>query len=233
MHINCEFFALGTTFICSLRLRLGQVVWSRFNLHCFLLLYVFLFHLLDILEYVVLNCILLMVPHLIHKCTHLLSYINLWFRCVQDLGALSCRSHSEEYSKLEPMMDDRVIDIIKGHGLEGPLRTPSREIDHGLITALVERWQPKTHTFLMPHGEVTIKLQDVKVLLGHPVDGEAITRSTQKVWQDVCRDFLGFVPINDNTKQLTSQRIVIKRLLEQVAGPLPPNAEEDQLHKYG
>ena len=84
----------------------------------------------------------------------------------------------------------------------------------------------------MPHGEVTITLQDVEVLLGLPFDGKAITRSTQKDWQEMCRDFLGFEPINDETKQLTGQRIVIKRLLEQVASPLPPNAEEDQLHKY-
>ena len=48
----------------------------------------------------------------------------------------------------------------------------------------------------------------------------------------MCRDFLGFRPINQEHKQLTSQRILIKRLLEQVADPLLPNAEEDQLHKY-
>ena len=55
--------------------------------------------------------------------------------------------------------------------MEGLLRTPSREIDHGLITALVERWQLETHTFHMPHSEVTITLQDVEVLLELPVDG--------------------------------------------------------------
>ena len=36
------------------------------------------------------------------------------------------------------MVDDRVVDIIKALGLEGLLKTPSKEIDHGLITALVE-----------------------------------------------------------------------------------------------
>ena len=94
--------------------------------------------------------------------------------------------------------------------MEGLLKTPGREIDHGLITALVERWRPKTHTFHMPYGEVTITLQDVEVLLELPVDGKPIAGSMQKEWRDVFQDFLGFVPINDETKQLIDQRIDIK-----------------------
>ena len=90
------------------------------------------------------------------------------------------------------MVDNRVVDIIKALGLEGLLRQPSRELDHGLITALVERWRLETHTFHMPHGEITITLQDVEVILGLPVDGDAIIGSTQKIWANVCEDFLGF-----------------------------------------
>ena len=98
-----------------------------------------------------------MYTHLIHTMyTHLLTYINPWFCSMQDLGSLTCCSRSEEFSNWEPMVDDWVVDIIKALGLEGLLRTPGREIDHGLITALVERWRPETHTFHMPHGEVTI-----------------------------------------------------------------------------
>ena len=130
------------------------------------------------------------------------------------------------------MVDDRVVDIIKALGLEGLLRIPSREIDHGLITASVEQWQPETHTFHMPHGEVTITLQDVEVLLGPLIDGDVVTGSTQKEWENVCHEFLGFQLINQEHMQFTGQRILIKRLLEQVANPLPPNTKEDQLHKY-
>ena len=57
---------------------------------------------------------------------------------MQDPGTLTYRNHNEEFNNLKLMVDDRVVDIIKGVGLEGLLRTPSREIDHGLITALVE-----------------------------------------------------------------------------------------------
>ena len=76
------------------------------------------------------------------------------------------------------MVDNRVVNIIKALGLEGLLWVPGREIDQGLITALVERWRPKTHTFHMSHCKVSIVLQDVEVLLGLPVDGVAITGST-------------------------------------------------------
>ena len=121
-----------------------------------------------------------------HSITLCKFYINPWFCRVQDPGALTCHSRNEEFTNLEPMVDDRVVDIIKGVGLEGLLRTPDREIDHGLIMALVEQWQPETHTFHMPYGEVTITLQDVEVLIGLLVDGEAVTRSTKKVLRHMC-----------------------------------------------
>ena len=117
---------------------------------------------------------------------------------MQDSGALTCRSHNEEFINLKPMMDDRVVNIIKGVGLEGLFKTSGREIDHGLITALVERWWSETYTFHMPYGQVTITLQDVEFLLGLPVDGEVVIGSTEKVWKDVCQDFLDFsVPLDN------------------------------------
>ena len=76
------------------------------------------------------------------------------------------------------MQDNRVIDIIKLVGLEGLFRTPSREIDHGPILALVDRWRPKTHTFHLPHGEMSITLQDVEVILGLPIDSEVLVGPT-------------------------------------------------------
>ncbi|RYQ84854.1 hypothetical protein Ahy_B10g104351 [Arachis hypogaea] len=42
-----------------------------------------------------------------------------------------------------------------------------------LLSALVERWRPETHTFHLPVGEVTVMLEDVSYILGLPINGEA------------------------------------------------------------
>ena len=70
-----------------------------------------------------------------------------WFYHLQDPGALNCCGCNDEFQKQRPMQDDRVLNIVKRVGLEGLHRTPSKEIDHNLITAFVERWRPETHTF--------------------------------------------------------------------------------------
>ena len=79
------------------------------------------------------------------------------------------------------MQDNRVIDIIKLVGLEGLFRAPSREIDHCLISALVELWWSETHTFHLPYGEMSITLEDVEVILGLPIDGEVLVGPTAVV----------------------------------------------------
>ena len=104
-----------------------------------------------------------------------------WFYHVQDLGALTCRGRNDEFRKRRLIVvDDRVVDIVNRVGLEGLYRTPCREIDHNLITAFVERWRPETHTFHLPHGETMITLQDVEVILGIPINGEAIVGTLTK-----------------------------------------------------
>ncbi|XP_072089568.1 protein MAIN-LIKE 2-like [Arachis hypogaea] len=47
--------------------------------------------------------------------------------------------------------------------------------DEPLVSAFVERWRPKTHTFHMSFRECTITLQDVAYQLGLPVDGRYVS----------------------------------------------------------
>lgn len=47
--------------------------------------------------------------------------------------------------------------------------------DAALLTALVERWRPETHTFHFSFGEMTLTLEDVSCLWGLPISGEPVT----------------------------------------------------------
>jgi hypothetical protein len=73
-------------------------------------------------------------------------------------------------------------------------------IDKGLLTALVDRWRPETHTFHLPCGEMAITLQDVSMLIRLPLAGQAIVLPDPLVdWRD---DIIGryacIVPEDDS-----------------------------------
>ncbi|CDP16492.1 unnamed protein product [Coffea canephora] len=57
---------------------------------------------------------------------------------------------------------DRVRRYIALVEFERVLESGYQMIDHSLITSLVERWRPETHTFHLPVGEATVTLQDVE-----------------------------------------------------------------------
>ena len=92
----------------------------------------------------------------------------------------------------------RVLDVIKLSGLYGVYKSNRPAIDRSLITALVERWRPETHTFHFRTGEATITLQDVEVLYGSPVNGDPVLgdESIRTIgdWQNICQRLLGFIP---------------------------------------
>ncbi|KAL0000988.1 hypothetical protein SO802_014769 [Lithocarpus litseifolius] len=63
--------------------------------------------------------------------------------------------------------------------------------------ALVERWRPETNSFHLPHGEMTITLQYIEVIIGVPVDGLPVVGFTcMDDWGDLCTELLGQRPSN-------------------------------------
>ena len=130
------------------------------------------------------------------------------------------------------MVDEHVIAIVRLLGLERIHMVPSIKLDHALITAFVERWRPETHSFHLPHGEMTITLQDVEVIMGMPIEGAAMVGFTKRTWKSMCNEMLGIQIPDENKTMLDGQRIQIKALVDRIAQPLPPDANELQVHQY-
>ncbi|WJZ89279.1 hypothetical protein VitviT2T_008506 [Vitis vinifera] len=105
-----------------------------------------------------------------------------------DMGSvLTCRHRFRR----EWVLDDRVRPYIIQSGFYVFHRVGHVKVDWPLITALLEKWCPKTHTFHMPVGEMTITLQDVAILFGLRVHGHPVTGSTDINWHALCEELLG------------------------------------------
>ena len=68
-------------------------------------------------------------------------------------------------------------------------------MDAPLLSAFVDRWRPETHTFHLPCGEVTITMQDVAMILGLPLEGNAVTSIVQgDGWRDIVEALISIRP---------------------------------------
>ena len=158
--------------------------------------------------------------------------INTKLLCLQEVpGVLTC-CHREK-GLLEGGLDPRIAIYITDVGLDGLLRVPHMDLDHALIMALVERWQPETHSFHLPYGEMTITLQDMEVIIGVLVDGLSVVGYTHMDnWGDLCANLLWHRPpdrkvgANKNTSVMEGPRVKTKRLEKRFSNPLPTDAIE-------
>ncbi|XP_057524497.1 protein MAIN-LIKE 1-like [Amaranthus tricolor] len=106
-------------------------------------------------------------------------------------------------------VDDRVLDVVELAGFRyiHRLLGGGLELDRALITALMERWRPETHTFHLTVGEATITLQDVAVIMGLPVEGQAVIGHGEGNWPALVHELLGVWP--ENPQDPSQPKIIV------------------------
>ncbi|XP_076894305.1 serine/threonine-protein phosphatase 7 long form homolog [Bidens hawaiensis] len=129
---------------------------------------------------------------------------------LNDEGVLRLRRCDEKlwsYLRKNPLSEN-VMRYIREAGFEGIFQCETWRVDNALVSALVERWRPETHTFHMPFEEVTITLQDVAVLFGLRVEGTVLCGIERK-WSDdeIITTFLELTGIEITSEEISSQRI--------------------------
>ncbi|XP_052483105.1 protein MAINTENANCE OF MERISTEMS-like [Gossypium raimondii] len=100
------------------------------------------------------------------------------------------------------------------------------DLRYDLLSALVERWRPETHTFHFQCGECMVTLEDVALQLGLPIDGSPVTGVTAFIEPvALCYQLLGDSP-NDDESNFTSLKFT---WLKAKFGQLSANATEADL----
>ncbi|KAK5820117.1 hypothetical protein PVK06_025163 [Gossypium arboreum] len=72
-------------------------------------------------------------------------------------------------------LDERLMPYLELVGFESTSLIRMFDLRYDLISALVERWRPKTYTFHLSCGECTVTPEDVSLQLGLPIDRSAVT----------------------------------------------------------
>uniref|UniRef100_K4A117 SWIM-type domain-containing protein n=1 Tax=Setaria italica TaxID=4555 RepID=K4A117_SETIT len=107
-------------------------------------------------------------------------------------------------------------------------------MDGPLLTAMVDRWRPETHTFHMPFGEMTITMQDAAMILGLPLHGLPVTGIIQNEnWRDMVEMHIGIRPPEpeggDSSKKTSG---VSSAWLREHFEVCPPGANDEVVQRF-
>ncbi|XP_040937995.1 serine/threonine-protein phosphatase 7 long form homolog [Gossypium hirsutum] len=113
---------------------------------------------------------------------------------------------------------------LAGFGSAALIRT--FDLRYDLISVLVERWRPETHTFHLSCGECTVTLEDVALQLRLPIDESSVTGvSAIAKPAALCYSLLGASPGDDESNLSGLKFTWLKANFQH----LPDNATKEKL----
>ncbi|XP_040940167.1 protein MAINTENANCE OF MERISTEMS-like [Gossypium hirsutum] len=99
----------------------------------------------------------------------------LLHRLVPSMGKGQNRVLRGRVNSVGFLPDERLIPYLELAGFGSAALIRTFDLRYDLISALVERWRPETHTLHLPCGECTITLEDMALQLGLPIEGYVVT----------------------------------------------------------
>ncbi|KAL9687271.1 hypothetical protein QQ045_031670 [Rhodiola kirilowii] len=155
----------------------------------------------------------------------------MWRR-IHSAEMLDVKKNANEPLKIHKggalSLDDRIRHYVVAAGFYPWFQICDVKSDPSLLTAVIERWRPETHTFHFNEGEATITLQDVSLLTGLPVDGEPVTGLTRMNFEEISVRLLGAYPECFDKAPGMAKRSWFTNHLAQI----PIDADDETLKKY-
>ncbi|KAL9685535.1 hypothetical protein QQ045_022986 [Rhodiola kirilowii] len=124
--------------------------------------------------------------------------------------------------------DERIRQYVVNAGFYPWSIVANGRTDPGLLTALVERWRPETHTFHFNGGEATVMLHDVALLTGLPIEGRPVTGHAHLTWPLICMRLLGDIPMCHKESPSLAKKVWFKENMSII----PADADEETLKRY-
>ena len=153
---------------------------------------------------------------------------------LQLVVAMRMRGHSADGFTYDPRYEPYIRRLgLLPFVLQFKRRAPP--VNHAALTALVDRWRPETHSFHLPCGEMTMTLQDMAMISGLPINGQAVTgRVSVGNWRERTADLIGVQPEDPQEGKADTARVRHSwlKLVRGNTNPCPQGANDVVVQQY-
>jgi hypothetical protein len=107
-------------------------------------------------------------------------------------------------------------------------------MDRLLLSTLLDRWRPETHSFHLPCGEMTVSLQDTAMILGLPLEGLPVSGIIHSAgWRDMVELHIGVRPPDVDERDASRKSSRVNRVwLRQHFTVCPQGAAEAVVERH-